>query len=145
MRVSVDVPNGRVGDLYAAVAKLHEPAEEPPTPAPGATWDENHGKKAVNPLGNLEIQLLWRIADASGARVPIKEIARDFGLPAETALDRDFPGLSAYCASNEPPQPRPAMPVVAGGTDEQAWYRMDPIDGGILREALEDKLYAERA
>lgn len=143
--ISVDVPDDRVGDLYAVVAKLHEPAEDQPAAAPGAAWDENHAKRALEPLGNFESQLLWRVADARGVRVPIKEIARDFGLPAEAALDRDFPGLSAYCASSEPPQPRPALPVVTGGTGgtgEEAWYWMDPIDGGILREALEHKLYA---
>jgi hypothetical protein len=137
----VDIPDDRCDDLLAALdGSTDEPEESPPgPPAPAVEWDEDRAAAAIEALGDTEIRLLWRVADARGARVPLGELVRDFGLPGDAALERDFSGLSAYCAD---PQSRPALPVASGG-GEEAWYWMDPALGALFREAIERKVFPQ--
>lgn len=106
-------------------------------------WDEEHAAEAVKPLGDSEVRLLWRIADARGARVPLSELVRDYGLPAGAAAEHDFPGLARYSAGDA--ESRPSLPVIAGGTGDEAWYWMDPAVGVLFRKALEDKVFPTKA
>ena len=133
----VDIPvrihPDRVDELYEAAAKLAAPKEEP-APVPPGPWSKELAEAAVANLRDFERQLLWRVADARGQRIPVSELARDFGLPAETAPDADFPDLAAFCS--ESGKQRPPMPVLAGGSGADGWYCMDATASRHFRGAL---------
>lgn len=140
----IDIPDERCEDLLAAVSKLADGEEESSEGSPAASsveWDEERAAAAVAAAGDAETTLLWRVADARGARVPLSELVRDLGLPGDAALERDFPGLSAYCAD---PEIHPALPVASGGGEEGAWYWMEPALGALFREAIREKVFPER-
>jgi hypothetical protein len=95
-------------------------------------WSRELVAESLDQLDDNELDLLWRIAEARGRRVPVAELARDLGLPAATALDQDFPGLQRFCGGDR----RPALPVVAGGTDDKGWYWLHPDHAHAFAEAI---------
>jgi hypothetical protein len=118
--ITLTLPEERLDAVYAAASKpADRPAPPSPPPAP-ARWD-TLAPLVVRTLPTCEYRLLRRLAYALGQRVPVAELARDFGLPADTAPERDFAVLKAFC--DEQPADRP-FPVVAGGEDDAAWYWM---------------------
>src|SRR5947208_393706 len=74
------------------------------------------------------------------ARVPLSELSRDFGLPGATSPEQDFPDLAAFCKGGDPAAPRPAMPVVAGGSGGDGWYWMELGTAQFLRHAIRTAL-----
>jgi hypothetical protein len=136
----IQVPEDIVA-LCTAVVERSKAKTQPPKPKASVPWTPALATLAVEHVGDFEGQLLWRVADARGARVPLSELRRDLGLPAEAALDRDFPAVSAYCASGGGSTALPALPVISGGTGDEAWYWMDPFEGIIFRDALKTKLF----
>ena len=138
----VEVPDDTWEAVGACLDKAKTDASaKPKPPRPAVGWDPDHAAAAVRAIGDAETRLLWRIADARGARVPLGELARDLGLPGTAALDRDFPGMSRYCGAEG--ESRPPLPVLAGGADDGAWYWMDPALGAVFRGALEDQVFCE--
>lgn len=126
VEVYVVVPADRVAELYAAAAELAKPRDAyqaPPAP-PERPWPDEALARLNQTMLDEERDLLLRIAEARGRRVPLSRLADDLGLPAEACVEQDFPALTALCA--DPAAPR-AMPVVAGGSSETAWYWMAPV------------------
>lgn len=136
----VDVPDDAWEAVRACLVEAEKGTGQPPTPpASEVEWDGEHAAHAIETLGDFETRLLWRIADARGARVPLSELVRDLGLPGDAALERDFPSLSRYCAADV--KSRPPLPVIAGGPDDGPWYWMDPFLAVIFRAALENGVF----
>jgi hypothetical protein len=124
VEVRVVVPKDRVAELYTFAAQLTlPPATESTTPDPGSPWTDEDlgGLSAV--LLDEERELLLRVAEARGRRVPLSRLSSDLGLPTEACLEQDFPGLTAFCRGATPVR---AVPVLAGGSGDTAWYWMDP-------------------
>lgn len=130
--ISLVVPEDKLADVYAAVAKAIEAEEEDSggdqTPAP--LWKKTEWCAVLQNAHALEEQLLRRLADARGRRMPMSELAHDLGLPADADVMRDFPALSAR--SGEHPSP-----VVTGGESEGGWYWTSPENAAMLRSAFE--------
>ena len=135
----VSVPDDRLDGLYEAVAKLNKPAEDQQPPPTAPAWDLDWAEKAVAAMGDSEKLRLWRVADAR-ARVPLSELSRDFGLPGATSPEQDFPDLAAFCKGGDPAAPRPAMPVVAGGSGGDVWYWMELGTAQFFRHAIRTAL-----
>jgi hypothetical protein len=95
-------------------------------------WTPDLAVQALEDMSEQERGLLLRIAEARGVRVPLKALARDLGLPPVAALDQDFPQLTAFCAKCG----APARPVTCGGTADDAWYWMHPIQATQFQRAL---------
>jgi hypothetical protein len=98
-----------------------------------AAWDYILVRDAIGAteMTPFEERLLLRLAEARGQRVALGELARDFALPKSVAIEHDFPALTAYCA--ERPAERP-LPIIAGGSGDDAWYRM-PLWLGVWFES----------
>lgn len=136
----VDVPDDALEAVRACLSEAEKGTGQPPAPPVSEVeWNGEHAANAIEALGDFETRLLWRIADARGARVPLSELVRDLGLPGDAALERDFSGLSRYCVAAG--EPRPPLPVIAGGPDDGPWYWMDPFLATIFRAALEDGVF----
>jgi hypothetical protein len=138
--ITIVVPEKRLDAVYAAAA-----APAGVAPAPAASADETDwlalapklldDTMGLEPMG-LERRLLRRLAEARAQRVPIAELVRDFGLPPQSSLTRDFPRLIAFCDA-DPANPR--FPVVAGGDGSVAWYWMAIVDAAAFESAFRDK------
>ena len=99
------------------------------------TWDKALAKKAIEGAGSHERDLLRRLAEARGQRVPLSELAGSFGLPESASVEQDFSGLSAFCK----PGAGVTLPVVASATDsEHAWYWMSPWDSAAFVDAFDE-------
>jgi hypothetical protein len=97
-------------------------------------WTEALAVEALGGMGEWERQLLWRLAEARGRRVPLSSLAATLGLPASAAIDNDFPALTNFCHNGND---TPRMPVQTGGVDPDSWYWMSPADSRQFRLALE--------
>jgi hypothetical protein len=87
-------------------------------------WDKNHGEAAVGGLSGHERALLFRIAEARGRRVSVKELSSTLGLPPSTSLTRDFPALLAYVDRCKEKDDSLEVPVVACSEGDGGWYWM---------------------
>jgi hypothetical protein len=141
VEVHVVVPEDRVAELYAAAAELAKPqgAHSAPPAPPELPWSDEALARLNQTLLDEERDLLLRIAEARGRRVPLSRLADDLGLPAEACIEQDFPALTAFCA--DPAAPR-AMPVVAGGSGQTVWYWMPPVTSRRFLKLTDAELMA---
>ncbi|MEZ5078272.1 MAG: hypothetical protein R2725_12625 [Solirubrobacterales bacterium] len=93
---------------------------------------------AIGQMRPHERELLLRIAEARGRRVPIGELADAFGIPAAPSLEHDLPGLFGFVKSRQAAGQSIEMPVVACGTGDKGWYWMAPELGHAFRQELGD-------
>lgn len=134
-RLQIDIPDDRYADVLAAVAKA---LEDPPARPPAEThskWDAPLATLALPKMWAAEKRLMFRLAEAVEQRVPVSELSRDLGLPKTAAVDRDFPGLSEFCAERNLP-----VPVIAGGDGNDAWYWLDADTAFAFQKTLEGKV-----
>jgi hypothetical protein len=133
--ISLVVPEEKLADVYAAVAKAIA-VEQSAGSGDGRTadplWDPAEWRAVIDKTYEREEQLLLRMADARGHHVPIGELSRDLGLPAEADLDRDFPALCARAGDR-------TRPVAVGGEGEGGWYAMSAENAAMLRKAFAEK------
>jgi hypothetical protein len=102
------------------------------------TWTGWDGRvsSALGLLGPHERELLLRVAEARGKRVPISELVSSLGLPPVPSLTQDFPGLSKFVSEQQAKGVHLTLPVVGEGSDEKGWYWMAAEDGEVFRKAL---------
>ena len=130
-RLELDVPDDREADVLAAVAQALAEAPAPPAELPQLTWTKQLAEEVVGRMRPVERMLVFRLAEARQRRVPVSELARDFGLAPRAALSQDFPTLKLYCAEKNA-----ALPITAGGDAADAWYWMSAAAALRLRAAL---------
>ena len=110
--------------VYGLLAELTGP-DEPPAPAPSVLWTEALALAAIEHIVSAaEYELVRRMAEARGQRVPMSELSSAMGLPTVPDTSQDFAGLLAWCSADPD---RPALPVSSGGGDSDGWYWM-PIE-----------------
>lgn len=135
--VTVALPEERVPDFYQVLAALLG-SHAGQTSEDSADWTPGLAQTALARLLDPEKDLLHRIVDARGRRVPLTELSRDLGLPQAAAVEQDFSALAKFCV--EQPQQggkRLLLPVIAGGSGDAAWYWMSPrncviFQGGFM-------------
>src|SRR3712207_878863 len=104
--VRVTVPEDRLAQLYAKLAAWLSEDEEVSSPA--EPWTDEAAREALRRAREPERDLLRRLIAARSVRVPLSELSRDLGLPSVASPEQDFPGITAFCASEE--GKRHAMP-----------------------------------
>jgi hypothetical protein len=120
VEVRLELPEEHVAAVSRLIAELMTP--EPPAPIP---WTEDLALAAIKHIvSRAEYDLLRRMAEARGQRVPMSELASGMGLPGTPDTAQDFAGLSAWCSADAK---RPQVPVVNGGEGTDGWYWM-PIE-----------------